>query len=236
MPWEKVNTIRPQPNDNSPQAQHTATFLNNIISVASRILASHPLNINRKKPVNNIHLWSPGYRPVLKPLSEKYPGTTGAVISAVDVISGIGRSAGMDLIRVPGATGFIDTNYKGKALAAIEALKDHNFVYLHVEAIDECGHIGDLELKIQAIEDFDSQIVGPVLSTLQNDNTAFSVLPDHPVPIKQRKHTRTPVPVAVCAPHISPDRVTEYSEKTVHGGSLGLMKGEELMRLVLNLT
>jgi 2,3-bisphosphoglycerate-independent phosphoglycerate mutase len=202
---------------------------------AGEILSRHPLNQGKENPANMIWPWSPGHRPSFELFSDKYSGKKGAVISAVDVIFGIAKCAGMDVVKVPGATGYIDTNYKGKADAAIEALKDHDFVYLHVEAIDECSHMGDLKLKMKAIEDFDSQIVGPVMSALKGEDVAFAVLPDHPVPINLRKHTRTPVPVAICGPHIKKDQLDVYSESVVKDGSLGFMKNDELMKLLLNL-
>ena len=139
----------------------------------------------------------------------------------------------MSVINVPGATGFIDTNYEGKAQAAIEALRTHDFVFLHVEAIDECGHMGDLALKMRAIEDFDSRIVGPVMKALKGQSIRFAVMPDHPVPVLLRKHTRTPVPVAICGPGINPDGLQSYSEKLAAKGSIGFMQGEEFMRLLL---
>jgi 2,3-bisphosphoglycerate-independent phosphoglycerate mutase len=169
------------------------------------------------------------------PFSEKYQGRRGAVISAVDVIFGIAKCAKMDVVKVPGATGFVDTNYEGKTQAALKAIESHELVYVHVEAIDECGHMGDLKLKIKAIEDFDSRIVAPVMKALEGRDVNFAILPDHPVPVKQRKHTRTPVPVALCGPNIKPDSVGVYSEKAAQLGSLGLMKGEALMRLALEL-
>jgi len=231
----KVEDLALRPADSSQQAARTVSFMNEKILEAGKLLSAHPLNAGIKDPANCIWPWSPGHRPDFKSFSEKYSGAKGAVISAVDVIFGIAKCAGMDIIKVPGATGFVDTNYKGKADAAVEALKDHDFVYLHVEAIDECSHMGDLELKMKAISDFDSKVVGPVLEALRGSDTTFAVLPDHPVPIKLRKHTRTPVPVAICGPKIKPDMVSEYSEKSVKGGALGLMKNEELMRLILNL-
>ena len=157
------------------------------------------------------------------------------MISAVDVIIGIAQCAGMDVVRVPGATGFLDTNYEGKAQAAVEALKDHDLVYVHLEAIDECSHLGDRNLKKQAISDFENRVVKPVMEALEGKGVTFGILPDHPVPIALRKHTRTPVPVAVWGEHVSCDSVTQYSEKSAPCGSLGLMQGEEFMRLMMNL-
>jgi len=188
------------PADDSPEATYTVEFLNRLDALAAAFLAAHPLNAGKDAPANRIWPWSPGKRPNLTAFSDLYEGRRGAIISAVDVIKGIGKCAKMTVIEVPGATGFIDTNYEGKAQAALAALVDHDLVYVHVEATDECSHLGDLKLKMQAIRDFDARIVAPVLKALEGKPINFAVLPDHPVPIKLRKHTRTPVPLAICGP------------------------------------
>ena len=221
--------------DNSPEAAYTVQFLTELQKASFDFLSAHPLNQGRAVPANMIWPWSPGRNPHFVSFSEKYAGKKGAVISAVDVIIGIAQCAGMDVIRVPGATGFIDTNYEGKAQAAIEALKDHDLVYLHLEAIDECSHLGDLNLKKQAIAEFENRIVAPVMKAFEGKGVTFAVLPDHPVPLHLRKHTRTPVPVAICGDHISPDAVQAYSEADAPKGSLGFMNGEQFMRKVMNL-
>ena len=221
--------------DNSPEAAYTVQFLTELQKASFDFLSAHPLNQGRAVPANMIWPWSPGRKPHFVSFSEKYAGKKGAVISAVDVIIGIAQCAGMDVIRVPGATGFIDTNYEGKAQAAIEALKDHDLVYLHLEAIDECSHLGDLNLKKQAIAEFENRIVAPVMKAFEGKGVTFAVLPDHPVPLHLRKHTRTPVPVAICGDHISPDAVQAYSEADAPKGSLGFMNGEQFMRKVMNL-
>ena len=141
----------------------------------------------------------------------------------------------MKVIEVPGATGFVDTNYAGKAQAAIDAIEEYDFVYLHLEAIDECSHLGDLKLKLQAIEEFDSLVVAPVLAALEGRGVRFAVLPDHPVPIKLRSHTTTPVPVAMMGPGIEPDAIEAFSEKLAPAGSLGYMTGDQLMKRLLGL-
>ncbi len=232
---EPVSELGLKALDNSPEAAHTVAFLNDLMAGSAKFLENHPLNRDRKSPGNRIWPWSPGRRPSFPSFSEKYGGKKGAVISAVDVIFGIARCAGMDVIRVPGATGFIDTNYEGKAQAALKALEDHDLVYLHVEAIDECSHLGDLKLKMQAISEFENRIVAPVMKALEGCGVTFAILPDHPVPLHQRKHTRTPVPVAICGEHIVPDSVNVYSETEAPKGSLGLMKGDAFIRKVLNL-
>ena len=227
LPWTAL--------DDSTEAAHTVEFLNDLFAKTAEFLASHSLNTGKESPASHIWPWSPGKRPNLEEFSKRYPGKTAAVISAVDVIQGIGKCSGMEVIKVPGATGYIDTNYEGKAEAALDALKRHDFVYLHVEAIDECSHEGNLELKMQAIADFDSRIVAPVLKALENEDVIFAVLPDHPVPIELRKHTRTPVPVAVCGKGIGCDDIKVFSETEAPKGALGFMKGDELMRLLLKL-
>ena len=245
---DKVNYFKPDssqdiplaelpltPADDSPEAAFTVEFLNRLCALAAAFLASHELNAGKASPANCIWPWSPGRRPNLPKFSEVYEGRRGAIISAVDVIKGIGKCSDMTVIEVPGATGFIDTNYAGKVSAALAALKDHDLVYLHVEAIDECSHLGDLKLKMQAISDFDSKIVAPVLKALEGKPVNFAVLPDHPVPIKLRKHTRTPVPVAICGPEIEPDAVEKFSETLAPTGKLGFLKGNQLVRKLLEL-
>lgn len=245
---DKVNYFKPDssqdiplaelpltPADDSPEAAYTVEFLNRLFALAAAFLASHELNAGKASPANCIWPWSPGRRPNLPKFSEVYEGRRGAIISAVDVIKGIGKCSDMTVIEVPGATGFIDTNYAGKVSAALAALKDHDLVYLHVEAIDECSHLGDLKLKMQAISDFDSKIVAPVLKALEGKPVNFAVLPDHPVPIKLRKHTRTPVPVAICGPEIEPDAVEKFSETLAPTGKLGFLKGNQLVRKLLEL-
>lgn len=221
--------------DDSEEAEHTVDFLNDLFAETAEFLARHPLNADKESPANHIWPWSPGRRPHLGSFSERFHDKTGAVISAVDVIRGIGKCTDMDVIIVPGATGYIDTNYSGKAKAAIEAIKTHDFVYLHVEAIDECSHEGSLELKMRAIADFDAKIVAPVLEALKDEDVIFAVLPDHPVPIELREHTVTPVPVAICGPGIKCDDVKVFSETEAPKGALGFMKGDDLMKILLEL-
>jgi 2,3-bisphosphoglycerate-independent phosphoglycerate mutase len=221
--------------DDSPEAAHTVEFLNDLFAKTAEFLAAHPLNQGKESPASHIWPWSPGKKPALEPFSKRYAGKKGAIISAVDVIMGIGKCSNMTVVEVPGATGYIDTNYQGKAEAAVNALKDHDFVYLHVEAIDECSHMGSLELKMQAIADFDSKIVAPVLKALKDEEIIFAVLPDHPVPIELRKHTTTPVPVAICGPGIEQDSIQTFSENLAPQGALGFMKGDQLMKLILGI-
>lgn len=210
-----------------------ATILD-LTAKAAALLPQAPVNVRAvaegRAPANGIWLWSPGRAGSMRTLSERH-GITAAVISAVDVINGLGRGLGMDVIRVPGATGYIDTNYAGKAEAAIAAIQTHDFVYVHVEAIDEVSHSRDLALKIKTIEDFDAKIVCPVLRACGNAVT-YVVLPDHPVPIAMGKHTRTPVPLAICGPGLEPDSVQTFDEIAAPCGALGALFGPELMNFL----
>ena len=218
--------------ENDIDAVKTAAFIEDLKKRSLSFLDGHPLMRGLDNPPNMIWPWSPGSKPAL-PSFEESRGMKGAVITAVDVIAGIATSAGMSIIEVPGATGFVDTNYDGKAKAAIDAIDEFDLVYLHVEAMDECSHMGDVELKISAIEDFDSKIVAPVLDALASrTDVVFAVLPDHPAPVALRKHTRTPVPVAVAGMGIAKDSVTAYSEKLAEKGALGAMENGDLIALL----
>ena len=231
---DPISFNRIDPKDDSPAARRTADVANDLIARTATFLAEHPYNQGRAEPANMIWLQSPGKKPALPSFVEKY-GVSGAIISAVDVIFGLGACVGMTNIRVEGATGFIDTDYEAKADAAVAALDTHDFVYLHVEAVDECGHMGRLDLKLQAIEDIDRRLVGRVREQLAGQPITFAVLPDHPVPVKLRKHTRDPVPVLIAGSHISPDAVTVYSESAARSGGLGDFQGDQLMRRIFDI-
>jgi 2,3-bisphosphoglycerate-independent phosphoglycerate mutase len=169
-----------------------------LTSAAQLLFKEHPVNRKRieadKLPANSIWLWGQGKRPQMPTLKERY-GLKGAVISAVDLIKGIGLYAGLDVIEVPGATGYLDTNYLGKAEAALKALAETDFVYLHVEAPDEAAHGGSLDDKITAIERFDRDVVGTVLEGIGRlGDYRLLVLPDHPTPVAKMTHTSDPVP------------------------------------------
>ena len=172
-----------------------------LMALSQAILKDHPVNQHRlsegKPCANSIWLWGQGRAPQLPSFQEKF-GKSGAIISAVDLLKGIGRYLGLEIIEVPGATGYLDTNYAGKADHALEALLEHDFVYVHVEAPDEAGHNGDLKAKIQAIEDFDRLVVGTVLNKIaQFSSFRIMVLPDHLTPVSVRTHTCEPVPFAI---------------------------------------
>jgi len=219
-----------------PEAQETADLINELILKSQELLANHPVNQKRisegKDPANSIWPWSPGYRPKMKTLSEMYPSIRkGAVISAVDLIQGIGRYAGLRCMEVEGATGLYDTNYENKVAAALEALKTDDFVYLHIEASDEAGHEGNLELKQRTIEDLDKRVVGPIYEAVKDweEPVAIAVLPDHPTPCELRTHTAEPVPFLIYYPGITPDSVQTFDEVSCMEGIYGVMKENEFM-------
>ena len=210
------------PRAKSAAGQYTATLLCELISRARTIL--------QESQANAIWPWSGGRAGAIHKVTERY-GITAAVISAVDVINGLGRCMGMEVIRVPGATGYTDTNYEGKADAAIEAIRTHDFVFVHVEAMDEVSHAQNAQLKIRTIEDFDRRLVGRVLAAV-DPSVTLAVLPDHPVPVRTGKHTRTPVPVAIRRADWTPDSVQTYDEITCPQGALGALQGRAFMDLL----
>lgn len=219
-----------------PEAQSTAELLNTLILKSQELLATHPVNLKRvsegKDPANSIWPWSPGYRPKMELLSQKYPAIrSGAVITAVDLIRGIGHYAGLQCIDVEGATGLYTTNYEGKAQAAIEALKENDFVYLHVEASDEAGHEGNIDLKLKTIEYLDKRAIGPIYEAIKNwdEPVAIAVLPDHPTPCEHRTHTAEPVPFLIYYPGIEPDEVQCYDEVACWQGGYGTLEKDQFM-------
>jgi 2,3-bisphosphoglycerate-independent phosphoglycerate mutase len=220
------------------KATATAERLVDLYRRAVPILESHPVNRARraagKDEANVIWTWSPGRRPSIRTLHELY-GVHGAVISAVDLVMGLGVYAGMDLIRVPGATGLHDTNYEGKAEAGLDALADHDLVYVHVEATDEAAHARDLDLKIKCIEYLDQRLVRPILEGLESRGieATVAILPDHPTPVESGQHGRDPVPVAIRRPGEAPDGTERYDEEQAARGSLGLLVGSEFIRRVV---
>jgi 2,3-bisphosphoglycerate-independent phosphoglycerate mutase len=215
-------------------AERTAALLRRLMLEAPAALEAAPANralaAAGKPMANGAWPWSGGRAGALRTLRDRY-GVSGAVISAVDVIVGLGRCLGMDAIEVPGATGYVDTNYEGKADAAVAALRTHDMVYLHVEAIDEVSHERNLKLKLKAIEDFDSRVVARVMDACGWKPNA-AVLPDHPVPVALGKHTRTPVPVAVRMAGREADAVRTFDEIACPKGALGAMRDGDLMNLL----
>ena len=224
-----------------PEAEETASLLNEVILKSQELLKDHPLNLKRmaegKDPANSIWPWSPGYRPQMERLSDTFPQVKrGAVISAVDLINGIGYYAGLRRIAVEGATGLYDTNYENKVAAALEALKTDDFVYLHIEASDEAGHEGDVALKLKTIENLDSRAVGPIYEAVKEweEPVAIAVLPDHPTPCELRTHTNEPVPFFIWYPGIEPDSVQTFDEVAAVEGSYGLLKEDEFIKEFMN--
>lgn len=223
-----------------PEAQETADLLNDLILRSQEILKDHPVNLRRiaagKDPANSIWPWSPGYRPAMKTMQEMYGFKKGAVISAVDLIRGIGVYAGLEVIPVEGATGLYTTNYEGKAYAALEALKTNDFVYLHIEASDEAGHEGDVDLKIKTIEYLDNRAIRILFEELQkwDEPVAIAVLPDHPTPCAIRTHTNTPVPFLIYKPGQEPDAVTCYDEFSVLKGTYGILEKDEFIKTLFS--
>lgn len=220
----------------APEAETTAELINDLILKSQELLKNHPLNLKRmaegKDPANSIWPWSPGNRPRMEKLSDKFPQIKkGAVISAVDLINGIGAYAGLRRIDVEGATGLYDTNYENKVAAALEALKTDDFVYLHIEASDEAGHEGDVDLKLRTIENLDRRVVGPIYEAVKDwdEPVAIAVLPDHPTPCELRTHTAEPVPFLIWYPGIEPDSVQTYDEVAAVEGAYGLMREDEFI-------
>jgi 2,3-bisphosphoglycerate-independent phosphoglycerate mutase len=201
------------------------------------LFKNHPVNRKReaarKLPANSIWLWGQGKRPRMTTLQEMY-NVTGAVISAVDLIKGIGVYAGLKVIEVPGATGYLDTNYRGKALAALAALRELDLVYLHVEAPDEAAHGGLLDDKIEAIERFDAEVIGTILAGLDALGPCrLLVLPDHPTPVRRMTHTKDPVPFILYGTggEFPPcGEVTGYSEANARSTGVVIAPGHYLLK------
>ena len=199
---------------------------------AADVFEKHPVNLARiaagKNPATTIWPWSAGKKPAMPQFCEMF-GKQGAMISAVDLLFGIAACCGMKIVKVPGATGYLDTDYMGKAKAAVDALQgDADFVYMHVEATDEAGHLGSVEEKIKAIERLD-EAVGYIL---ENFDGCVMLMPDHPTPIAKKTHTHEAVPFAVMGKDEA-DAVTAYTEKDVReNGAYGLMKAVDLLPMV----
>lgn len=221
--------------------RQTADLVNSLILRSQELLKNHPINLKRqaedKDPANSIWPWSPGYRPQMTTLAQMFPQIRkGAVISAVDLINGIGYYAGLRRIAVEGATGLYDTNYENKVAAALDALKTDDFVYLHIEASDEAGHEGNIPLKIKTIENLDKRAVGPIYEAVKDweEPVSIAVLPDHPTPCELRTHTAEPVPFLIWHPGIQPDEVETFDEVAACNGSYGLLKGDEFIKKMMN--
>lgn len=228
------------PESLQPEADETCRILTDMILRSHKILSEHPVNKKResegKDPANSVWFWSAGYKPEMKTLQQLY-GKTGAVISAVDLLYGIGTYAGMEIVHVEGATGLYTTNYEGKAKAAVDALKRHDLVYLHVEATDEAGHEGNADLKIKSLEYLDSRAVKYIIEETEkfDEPVAIAVTPDHATPCELRTHTHDPVPFIIYRPGEEPDTVTEYNETSVKNGFYGTIEGDQFIRALFGL-
>jgi 2,3-bisphosphoglycerate-independent phosphoglycerate mutase len=215
-----------------PQGQESQMLLK-LMERSKDIFEKHPANQVRidlnESPANMIWLWGQGIRPKLPSFQEKF-GVKGSIISAVDLVNGIGRLAGLDIIDVPGITGYYDTNYLAKAEYALASLKKKDFVYIHIEAPDEAGHNGDIKEKVTAIERVDRDIVGTILKHYgEHDNVRILVLPDHPTPVKLRTHTSDPVPFVMYGKGIAHDHSQTFGETAAKQNGLKFKSGEALL-------
>ena len=223
-----------------PEAEATAVRINELIERSQELLKDHPVNRARvaagKEPANSIWPWSPGYRPRMETLMQRYGIRDGVVISAVDLIKGIGVYAGLKPVDVEGATGLYTTNYEGKARAALDALRAHDFVFLHIEASDEAGHEGDAELKVRTIEYLDSRVVKTIFDEISgwDEPVSMAILPDHPTPCALRTHTAKPVPFTIYRTGVSGDGVQRFDERSAQEGSYGNLSGDEFMNLFID--
>ena len=219
-----------------PQGEEALKILN-LMEKSKAVFQNHAINLVRldlkENPATMIWLWGQGIRPQLVPFKEKF-GRKGGVISAVDLVNGIGRLVGLEIINVPGITGYYDTNFQGKADYALKSLEENDFVYIHIEAPDEAGHNGDAKAKVKAIEDIDQYIVGTVLKHFKgNENVRILVLPDHPTPVKLRTHTKDPVGFVMYGQGIAHSGSQNYSETSAKAQGLKFSSGEELMKYFL---
>ncbi len=212
-------------------AQETADLLNMLILKSQELLSKHPYNVRKaqlgERQANSIWPWSGGYRPSMEPLMQQFSQIkSGAVISAVDLIRGIGHYAGLRIIEVEGATGLANTNYEGKAQAAIEALNKDDFVFVHVEATDEAGHDGDVNLKLKAIDYLDRRLIKPIFEAIEqmDEPVCMAILPDHPTPVELRIHVNEPVPFIIWYQGIEADEVQNYDEESCINGAYGLLR------------
>ena len=244
-PWKPLLV---KAEDNAPHeegrmtAQETADLINDLILKSQELLAKHPYNLAKaakgERQANSIWPWSGGYRPSMETLMQQYPQVkSGTVISAVDLIRGIGHYAGLKIVEVEGATGLADTNYEGKAEAAVKALEHDDFVFVHVEASDEAGHDGDLELKLKTIEYLDQRLIAYIYNKVSawDKPVCIAVLPDHLTPVEQRIHVGKPVPFLIWYRGIDADKVQQYDEISCVSGSYGLLKLNEFMQTLMSI-
>jgi 2,3-bisphosphoglycerate-independent phosphoglycerate mutase len=221
-----------------PENDDNAVLLNKIMEDSKKFLINSEVNKKRlnegKKPANRIWLWGQGPAPNIDTFLEKY-SLKGATITGVDLIKGIGVYLGLNNINVPGATGYFDTDYSAKGKYAVEALKEHDIIFVHVEAPDEAGHAGDLEEKIKAIEEIDLKILGPIMEALKDyEEYSLVLLPDHATPIDIGTHTMDPIPYVIFSTNLKPDSVEKYDEVSCKDGSLGIDMAHNLINNLLN--
>jgi 2,3-bisphosphoglycerate-independent phosphoglycerate mutase len=232
----KVTAVMPKAK--AAEAEKDALLLRNLIVGSRDILRCHPVNVARekagKRPGNLIWPWGGGKKPSMPTLKEKF-GLKGAVISAVDLVKGIGTYAGMEIIKVPGATGLYDTDYEGKADAALKALETVDLVFIHVEAPDEAGHAKDYALKVKTIEDLDKRLLGRILDRLE-EPYAISISPDHFTPVSTGTHSRDPVPFAIKSSNLKPDGVKKFDESSARNGAFGLVENDYLISVLVHST
>jgi len=217
---------------NLPKGEGSEVIIK-LMEDSRKILEKHEINLVRidlkENPANMIWLWGQGKKPAMPAFQAKY-GLSGSVISAVDLLKGLGKILGLDVINVPGATGYYDTDYEGKARAALRSLEEKDFVFVHVEAPDEAGHNGDLREKITAIERFDQLVVGTILKAFKRKkNFRILVLPDHHTPVSVKTHTAEPVVFGIFGKGIIARGFLNYSEKEAEKSDLYFEKGQELM-------
>ncbi len=242
--FSKVTTSPPHDIIGQKVAKHLpkgkqADLLNDLMARSGQLFENHPINRVRRdlgeNPVSTIWLWGQGQKAVLERFSKKY-GKRGAAITAVDLVRGLARLVGFDLISVEGATGYIDTNYAGKGQAAIDALEKYDLVFVHIEAPDEAGHSGNPQQKKQAIERIDKLIVGPVYEALKKyDSYRILVMPDHPTPIELRSHTAEAVPFALAGAGVKGVLEQPFCERYSRESGLTIEKGSDMMEFFLKI-
>jgi len=225
-----------------PIAEHLpkgrdAEWIRRIMADAGNLLANHDVNTVRRdlgeNPATDIWLWGHGRPRDLQPFKDRF-GLSGAVIAAVDLVRGIGAAIGLKVIDVPGATGYLDTDYAAKGAAAVTALDNFDFVAVHVEAPDEAGHLGDVRAKVTAIENVDRFVVGPIIERLRpTDHWRILVAPDHPTPVSRRVHTSTPPPFCLAGLHVRPTMEEPFGETAASESGLNVDPGFELMEYFL---
>ena len=248
-PNEEWRPLLVKAEDNAPteagrlSAQDTADLINELILKSQELLVKHPYNLSKaekgERQANSIWPWSGGYRPSMETLMQQYPQIkSGTVISAVDLIRGIGHYAGLKIVEVEGATGLANTNYEGKAQAAIEGLRQDDFVFVHVEASDEAGHDGDLELKLKTIEYLDQRLIAPIYQEVSKwaEPVCIAILPDHLTPVEMRIHVGQPVPFLIWHRGIDADEVQQYDEVSCVSGAYGLLKLDEFMHALMKIS